>query len=176
MIPPPPFLTLPADRPLHHCLVGLPGSGKSTFAQLLQRLTGAMVISTDRIRGDLYGDPEIQGEWATVETQVLTRYREAIAQGKGVIYDATNYHPVWRREIMAKFRAITGDPWIAWWLDPPLNQCLAHNQGRSRQVDPAIITMMAAHLTEDPPHPADGFAQVIHCVGTTQAGDPGQRA
>jgi predicted kinase len=153
--------------------VGLPGSGKSTFAALLQRMTGGMVISTDRLRGELYGDAQVQGEWSEVETQVLARYEAAIAQGKTVIYDATNYQRAWRRGIMEKFQAIAPDPWIAWWLDVPLPQCLERNQGRSRQVPPDLIALMATHLAAAPPHPADGFIQVIHCLGSIQAGDPG---
>lgn len=46
---------------LCHFLIGVPSSGKSTFAQLLAQTGNYQIISTDAIRQQLYGDETIQG-------------------------------------------------------------------------------------------------------------------
>ncbi|RMG08866.1 MAG: hypothetical protein D6728_13705 [Cyanobacteria bacterium J055] len=47
---------------MHHFLIGLPGSGKSTFAAQLDSLNDeSIIISPDRIRAELYGNESIQG-------------------------------------------------------------------------------------------------------------------
>ena len=62
-----------------HFLVGIPGSGKSTVAQQLADLTQGLIISTDRIREQLYGDEIIQGNWLEIERKVLQEMEQAIA-------------------------------------------------------------------------------------------------
>jgi predicted kinase len=45
-------------------LIGLPGSGKSTFACKLQEMIpNAVIVSSDTARKKLYGDESIQGDW-----------------------------------------------------------------------------------------------------------------
>ena len=47
-----------------HLLIGPPATGKTTVAALLAPLLDAELLSTDRIREELYGDPMIQGNWS----------------------------------------------------------------------------------------------------------------
>jgi dephospho-CoA kinase len=51
-----------------HFLIGVPGSGKSTFSAEFAKLGNYRIVSTDAIRASLYGDATIQGEWVEVET------------------------------------------------------------------------------------------------------------
>ncbi|MBW4428061.1 MAG: ATP-binding protein [Nostoc desertorum CM1-VF14] len=54
-------------RLICHYLIGPPGSGKSTLAaQMSQLIPNSRIISTDQIRGKLYGNEEIQGDWAEI--------------------------------------------------------------------------------------------------------------
>ncbi len=56
-----------------HFLIGIPGSGKSTFAAQLAKLGNYRIVSTDAIRQQLYGDAIIQGEWSEVEELVISQ-------------------------------------------------------------------------------------------------------
>ncbi|MGB2925985.1 MAG: AAA family ATPase [Limnothrix sp.] len=143
---------------ISHFLIGIPASGKSTFACWLQRQTGAMIISTDQIRDRLYGDVQIQGHWPDIEAVVLTQISQAIAQHQPVIYDATNTNHLWRNEFLQRCPPLT---WLAWYLDLPVQLCLARNQRRSRQVPPAIIQHMANELAQDPPKETAALPKII---------------
>ena len=44
-----------------HLLIGPPASGKTTLAAVLAELTGAIVLSTDGLRRELFGDAVVQG-------------------------------------------------------------------------------------------------------------------
>ncbi|QLY28568.1 AAA family ATPase [Nocardia huaxiensis] len=80
---------------------GLPGTGKSTVAAQLGRLTGAEVISSDTVRAELRARGAITGRAGVfgagayrpqakhaVYTQMLERARERLAHGVPVILDA----------------------------------------------------------------------------------------
>ncbi|NJR58666.1 MAG: ATP-binding protein [Cyanobacteria bacterium CRU_2_1] len=54
-------------RLLGHVLIGVPGSGKSTFAQQwIARSPEYIWLSTDRIRAELFGDAANQGDWEKI--------------------------------------------------------------------------------------------------------------
>lgn len=76
-------------------LVGLPGSGKSTYGlqlrtQMLIDSIDTTMLSSDGIRKELYGDDAIQGNPKEVFNLMRERTINALAAGTSVIYDATN--------------------------------------------------------------------------------------
>ncbi len=142
-----------------HFLIGIPGSGKSTFAHALAKLGNYVIVSTDDIRIALYGDAKIQGNWSEVENQVIVLIGNAIASGKGVIYDATNCKRSFRLDFLMKLEP-RNLIWIAWYLKTPIEICLKWNQQRDRQVPPEIIASMYKSLLNFPPLAAEGFAAV----------------
>lgn len=161
--------------PICHFLIGIPGSGKSTFAAELAKLGNYRIVSTDEIRHQLYGDAKIQGEWSEVEkaaiSQIvgaLAQLTEGIAQGNSVIYDATNAKRVWRMDLLMKLNSSLASlsqhegevQWMAWYLQTPIATCKLWNQKRTRQVPDIIIENMHKSLQDFPPIAAEGFAAV----------------
>ncbi|MEM6449116.1 MAG: AAA family ATPase [Cyanobacteria bacterium P01_D01_bin.105] len=147
-------------------LIGLPGSGKSTWArQFIEQQPNYRLIATDDVRYQLYGDEAVQGEWLHIWRTVLGQLkaaRAAISAGQltGVIYDATNARRRHRREFIQAAKDC-GYPSIhALWLDTALAVCLARNQMRTRRVPTAIIEKMHRQLTAAPPSEAEGFASL----------------
>ncbi|MGB7058285.1 MAG: AAA family ATPase [Geitlerinemataceae cyanobacterium] len=149
--------------PICHLLVGIPGSGKSTFAQKwVEADPSYAIVSTDRIREELFGDESIQGDWAILEARVFEEIDAYLAQGTPVIYDATNAKRPWRLGFVQKMRQTSSHSprWMAWHLATPVEICQQRNRQRDRTVPDAVIQDMAAALNQFAPCTAEGFADV----------------
>jgi predicted kinase len=160
-----------APRPARlrcHLLIGPPASGKTTLAKVLAELTGAVVLSTDVVRGELFGDAAVQGPWRDIEALLHQRLREAVAAGTPVILDATHARRPWRLAITQALSLPAAVEWIGWWLYTPLATCLQWNQSRKRLVPEPVIREMAAALADPAfgPSRAEGFAAVVAVVPT----------
>lgn len=173
-------------KPIIHFLVGLPGSGKSTFAQLIAQAENCEIVSTDHIRAELYGNATIQGNWHSIETEAINSIVNKLTKSKSVIYDATNFKRSFRIDFLQKVtkkvksekvkvkskkieleradeRDLTANfdfYCIVWYLNTPLETCIAWNQKRVRQVPEAVIKNMYAVLKDFPPVAGEGFAKV----------------
>ena len=148
------------QSPLCHLLIGLPASGKSTFAQQLnQQIPNSVIVSTDIIRARLFGDETIQGDWNQVENMVIEHVRLAIKYEQNVIYDATNVQLAWRNSFLDKVSDLNSE-WIAWWIKTPVNVCKNWNKYRSRRVPNQIINTYYEYLLESPPTVEEGFLAV----------------
>lgn len=155
-----------SSKILVHFLIGTPGSGKSTFAQLLSKLGDYEVISTDDIRKELYGDAKIQGEWLKIESIAIERICNSLKLNKGIIYDATNFKRCFRIDFLTKVKTrlveldLPQPDWIGWYLQTPLKTCMKWNQQRQRQVPLETIKTMDEQLQKFPPVSGEGFAVV----------------
>jgi predicted kinase len=149
-----------------HLLIGPPASGKTTLAGELAKLTNAVVISTDAVRIELFGDDTVQGPWRDIEEQLHQRIHRCVAAGMPVIVDATHARRPWRLAITQAMGLPGPVEWIAWWLRTPLSTCLQWNRTRQRLVPEAVIREMDAALA-DPvfgPSRSEGFAALIAVV------------
>ena len=135
-------------------LVGLPGSGKSTY---LERL-GAPALSSDRIRGLLADDETDQTIHDRVFQTVRYLLRQRLEIGRPMTYiDATNLTPEDRRPYIEMGRS-HGCEVEAVFFDVPLAVCRERNARRRRVVPEDALAKMAAKLT--PPGVEEGFARV----------------
>ena len=75
-------------------LIGLPGSGKSTYAKKEHKSnSNSVYLSSDKIREELYGNESVQGSPAEVFTLMQSRAIEALKIGRNVfsyIYSSCN--------------------------------------------------------------------------------------
>jgi predicted kinase len=135
-------------------LVGLPGSGKSTW--LAQQAGGG--ISSDAVRKLLADDETDQSIHPQVFQTVRYLLEQRIAIGRPVTYiDATNLTPEERRPYLEIARA-RGCQIDAVFFDVPLVVCQERNAVRSRAVPREALEKMAAKLV--PPSTAEGFSDV----------------
>jgi predicted kinase len=136
-------------------LVGLPGSGKSTYLANL----GATGISSDLIRLLLSDDETDQTIHARVFATVRYLLRHRLAIGRPVTYiDATNLTSKERRPYIAIAKA-HNCPIDAIFFDVPLAVCSRRNRARRRIVPEAAMQRMAHKLV--PPATAEGFRRII---------------
>jgi predicted kinase len=135
-------------------LIGLPGSGKSTY---LARL-GVNGISSDEIRRLLVDDVTDQTIHRPVFSTVRHLIRQRIAIGRAVTYvDATNLTRRERRQYI-RLGQLNDCNVEAVFFDVPLEICLERNQSRSRIVPAEAVREMARKLR--PPSLEEGFTRI----------------
>jgi len=135
-------------------LVGLPGSGKSTY--LAQR--GVTGLSSDAIRGLLADDETDQTIHDRVFQTLRYLLRQRLAMGRPATYiDATNLTVEERRPYIGIGKAYGCDV-EAVFFDVPLEICRARNARRDRVVPEEALAKMAAKLV--PPNIGEGFSRV----------------
>jgi predicted kinase len=134
-------------------LIGLPGSGKSTYVRNLP------VLSSDAIRLLLADDEQDQSIHGRVFATLRYLLTQRLEIHRPVTYiDATHLTREERapyieiaRSHNAKIEAV--------YFDVPLEVCKQRNRGRPRQVPEDILEKMSAKL--EPPTLEEGFAQII---------------
>ncbi len=83
-------------------VLGLPGSGKSYFAEKLAKILHAEYVNSDRMRKELFPNRTYSDmEKAVVYDAMLKRMKDSIAQESNLVLDAT-FHKKSTRELFTK--------------------------------------------------------------------------
>jgi predicted kinase len=136
-------------------LVGLPGSGKSTWA----KRNSLPALSSDWLRHVLADDITDQSIHVRVFTALRYLLRQRLAIGRPVTcVDATNLTPTERRPYMDIAR-IFGCEIEAVFFDVPLEVCQERNRRRNRVVPEEALERMSQRLV--PPQAGEGFSRVF---------------
>ena len=147
--------TLSSGRQKIVLMVGLPGSGKSTWLDRKR----ANAISSDEMRRLIADDPADQTIHARVFAAVRYLVRQRIDAGRPVTYiDATNLSR-WERRQYLKLAKDRGCDVEAVWIDTPIDVCLERNRRRDRKVPEDVLRMLVSRL--EPPSKAEGFTRVV---------------
>ncbi|MCW1907739.1 MAG: ATP-binding protein [Candidatus Saccharibacteria bacterium] len=102
--------------PTLYMLLGYPGSGKTTTALELAKLTGAEMIWEDKERKEMFGRPTFtHDENLTLHTSLNDRTASLLKSGKSVIYD-TSFNGYADRERMYAIAELTGAKTILLWV------------------------------------------------------------
>lgn len=126
-------------------MCGLPASGKSTYSQWLEESGVFKRVCPDSIRGELYGDENIQGDGARVFKIAHCRIRDYGCLSENVVFDATNINANRRKELVKSMRGYF-DIIICKWFSTPLNICVKRNFSRERQVPYEVLKRMAENF------------------------------
>lgn len=138
-----------------YTLIGIPGSGKSTWANENAGIRNAIIVSSDEIRRELYGDPSIQGNKTQVFEALHKKVKSLLESGHNVIFDATNIYRRRRCETLRMYRNYEN---IAVYFCTPFDECVRRNAGRDRVVPDEVITRMNEQM--EPPELREGFKMI----------------
>lgn len=129
-------------------LVGIPGSGKSTYAKLY--LDRYERLSADDIRKELYGDAGNQGNPSQVFSVFFNRLKILLKENKDIVIDNTNCKKEHRDKLL-KFIKETNTFYDVeyYFVDTSLKKSLDRNSQRSRKVPEEIVYAMYRSLHED---------------------------
>lgn len=137
-----------SKQPKLFMLIGLPGSGKSTFARNRVKFydnkwreTELVIVSSDSIREELYGTRSCQKDPTRIFEIARERVIDSLEQGYDVIFDATNITRKNRISFLNKIPAYTEKfAQICW---APISTCIERDLKREFSVKANIIWKMA---------------------------------
>lgn len=125
-----------------YMMIGLPASGKSTIAKDIAKSEGAIIVSSDEIRKELFGDINDQSNNVKVFEEVINRTKFYLANKYNVIIDATNINYKKRRHLLNSIDNLHGKDRIAILVATPYEECLERNKLRERKVPEEVIKRM----------------------------------
>ena len=122
-------------------MVGLPGSGKSTYAKELADKMNAIICSSDVIRKELCNDENSQDKNDEVFNILHKRIKDNLKNGINVIYDATNINSKRRRAFLSELKNI---PCVRKCviMAVPFEECWESNSLRDRLVPYDVLERM----------------------------------
>lgn len=151
------------SKPTLYILVGLSGSGKSTYAKQIAEITkNTVVISTDAIREELTGDYRNQEHNEEVFNLFHDRIRKNLENKKNVVADATNLTIKSRRAIMMKVNGLDIKK-MCFILPKPFEKCKEDNLHREHFVPDKVLEKQIRRFQT--PFCEEGFDEIkiYHC-------------
>ena len=139
-------------------LVGLPGSGKTTFAE---NFIGCKIFSSDKLRKELWGDESIQGNNTELFTELHKRIKKALRDGEDCIYDATNINAKRRMAFLNEIKDINCRKFCTA-IITDFELCVERNAQRDRKVPYDVIKKM--YLAFDIPQFREGWDNILIAV------------
>jgi predicted kinase len=134
-------------------LVGLPGSGKTSFVRA--RLAGHAHVSKDLMRST-----------RDRSARQLALVAQALAAGRSVVVDNTNLRLTDRAPLIAAARA-AGAKVVGYFFDATAKDCLARNRGREGKARVPDVAIHVARARLEPPTREEGFDAlfIVHAEG-----------
>ena len=144
--------------PKLYVMVGIPGSGKSTYAEV-NLSQSATIFSSDKLRGELLGDEGNQDNKDLIFSTLYSRARDCLLSGKDAVIDATNVNKFERARVLENFKDIDDLVKVAIFVNTPLEECISRNKNRSRVVPEKVIRDFYSRL--EIPVEDEGFNSIV---------------
>lgn len=148
------------NRPIFMMLCGLPGSGKSTWAENNKGNLDFTIHSSDAIRAE-FGDVNDQSKNELVFNTLHKRIKEDLRDGKNVAYDATSLSRKRRIHFLSNELRDISCKKVCVLFATPYEVCLKNNANRERKVPEEVIERMIKNF--EVPCKQEGWDE-IHIV------------
>lgn len=147
------------EEPTLYFLIGVPGCGKSTYAEELaqENEVGTCIVSSDEIRKTLYGNESCQDNPSKVFAFAHNIIKNQLQVGYDVIFDATNIYKHNREQLIKEILFEVRKPvrFVAIYFDTPISECIKRQEYRNRKVPQKVIEKMGRQI--DKPTFQEGF-------------------
>lgn len=137
-------------------LIGIPASGKTTWAEKFCEMTGAVHCSIDNVRREKFGG------YGQEKTQLAYRYLDNVVlrklfDGQDVVYDTMGASAFWdeKMELFRPYAEI-----IAVYFSISLDEAIKRNAQRGGGVPESYLRMATRWV--DRPSAYDGFNKIIY--------------
>lgn len=142
-----------------YVLIGLPASGKSTWAtNKIKEDKDIILLSSDSLRKELLGDENDQSNNNKVFRELYKQLKDNLNDGKSVIFDATNISYKKRVNFLNEISGIKCKK-VAVYFNTPLYMCVHKDKKRNRTVGEGLINKM--FLNMNIPSYSEGFDEII---------------
>lgn len=121
-------------------LVGLPASGKSTYAEKLRK-DGYHIHSSDKIREELTSPVNSQDKNVDVFQELHKRVKTDLRNGISCVYDATNMSMKRRKAFLDEIKNMIAKKTCLLFV-VPLEVCKERNRNRERKVPDEVFDKM----------------------------------
>ena len=147
--------------PIFHMLVGLPGSGKTYYANKYLKQENTIILSSDEIRKALLGSEDAQWGNSIVFDTMKHAAIENLRQGRNVIYDATNINSKRRMGLLDQIKKEVKENifFKVTILAIPYEICVERQQNRERKVHEEVINRMIKNF--EVPYYEEGWDEII---------------
>lgn len=121
-------------------LVGLPGSGKSTFAERMKK-RGYQVHTSDAVQKEWFGHEKVQEKKDKVFQELRKRVKESLELGESCVLDATNLRRKKRLALLEDIKELVCRKVCVLFVIP-VDVCWRRNTGRRRKISREVFTKM----------------------------------
>lgn len=146
-------------------MIGLPGSGKTTFAK--ENYPNHTIISSDAMRKELYGDENDQSHNNDLFNEIHARIRSELESEHDVVFDATNINRKRRITLLREYLKNVEFKATACVMATSVDRCIRDDKKRERQVGEAVIRRMRSGF--NPASYWEGFDRIYYVVDMDQS-------
>ena len=143
-------------KPILVMLVGVAGSGKSTYAK--RYCQDYEIFSSDELRKELYGDVNNQNHNDKLFQILYKRISKALSEKKNCLFDATNLNTKRRTSFLNYIKHIDCFKECVI-LATPIELCIKQNLSRERQVPEYVIWNQVKQFNM--PHYGEGWDMIM---------------
>lgn len=136
-------------------MIGIPGSGKSTYAKKIAEFENAAIVSSDELRKELFGSVWELSKNAHLFGEIYRRIFKYLSEGKSVILDATNIRRNQRKHVLKKYKNYYKE---CYYIKTSLKKALERNNVRDRNVPEDVICSYFSKVQE--PEYSEGWDKI----------------